>query len=77
MAKSSKLLGQCISNDFFGILLYLALEFQDLFILLLSWNARNSQCGNFAYKPWIDIIEGFEDFNTQSGLVANISTSVF
>ena len=67
MAKSSKIMDLSVSKFLFQILLDSTLEFQDL--------VRNSQSENFLYKTRIDIIESFEDFNTQSAIVANINNS--
>ena len=72
MTKSSQPLGQGISNFLLSILLDLTLEFLDSAYISLVLDNRHSQFENVLYETRINIIESFENFNTQIIIVGNI-----
>ena len=73
MIKSSKPLDHGISNFSFQILLDLTLEFLDsIYISLVFLTIRHSQLENVLYETRINIIESFENFNTQTTIAGTI-----
>ena len=75
----SKSLDQRNSHFLFQILLDSTLEFLDLlqnfqiqFIFLSRWTIRHSQLENVLHETRINIMESFENFNTQTIIVGNI-----
>ena len=72
MAKSSKPLGQSISNFLLSILPDSSLGFLGSAYISLVLDNRHSQFENVLYETRINIIESFENFNTQITIVGNI-----
>ena len=69
MAKSSKPLSQVISNFLFQILLDSTLKFLDSVYIFLVLDDLSFSVGKCPYETRINIMESFENFNTQTTIV--------